>query len=111
MTDPQEVAKAVLGNIMLNPEQHDQTDYGRKDACGTTMCAAGWAVHLFKPEKVKWLGRIMVHADTNETGGIHSEAANLLGLNRAEANTVFMADNEDAIKHLMRLARGRSVKV
>lgn len=116
MTDSQDVAKAVLGNIMLSPELHEQADYGRSTSCGTKMCVAGWAVHLFKPEMIRWNesydgAQVMVHAETGNAYGIHKEAAKLLGLNDLESHSVFMSDNENAIKQLMRLARGKKVKV
>ena len=40
-----EALNTTLAYLRKYPEQHDQGHWGSKNACGTSMCMAGAAVH------------------------------------------------------------------
>lgn len=59
----------VRDTIAANPDQHDQAYYEFDLDCGTTRCAAGWAIHLSGQE---------IFGDSTKHPWVNG--ANLLGL-------------------------------
>jgi hypothetical protein len=81
--------------------------------CGTTMCAAGWALHLTGwdlriREREGFTSIAMAeNPTTGETGSIHEVAARALGLTSREAESLFHTSAPIAIELLRQLADGR----
>jgi len=81
--------------------------------CGTTMCAAGWALHLtgwnLRTLKREGFSSIAMaeNPTTGETGDIKMVAARALGLTSAEAEELFFTSAPLAIELLRQLAEGR----
>jgi hypothetical protein len=100
---------AVLEHIEQHPEQHDQGTWSMRTDCGTTACAAGWAVLLFAPdERFSYCsgGAASQHLVSGE--GIPDFARCLLGLNYAEHNALFYEANttEDTLLTGKRILAG-----
>lgn len=80
------LGRRVLDYIAAHPEQHDQTSFGEKTACGTTMCIAGTACFLDEDTKIDWIDNQFLTGVKNITlvsvddVKIDAHAAELLGL-------------------------------
>ena len=74
-----------VGFNMVHYACEDTEDY-KEQHCGTTACIAGWAVFLRDPKKFR-----QCVANASE-GEIHDIAANLLRLNAAEADDLFIPE-------------------
>jgi hypothetical protein len=81
--------------------------------CGTTMCVAGWALHLtgwdLRIRKREGFSPIAMaeNPTTGETGSIHIVAARALGLTSGQAEELFFTGAPIAIELLRQLAEGR----
>jgi len=103
-----EKLEAVLDYIRSYPEEHNQSAWAEKGACGTTLCFAGTAVVLSGYE-------IVWQADGHdaymcqrglETGHIAEVAADELQLSNAQAKDLFLGafsfdDVERAVKDII----------
>lgn len=105
---------AVLMDATIHPENHDQSFWARKSACGTTGCVAGNAVIMMN-HKLDWI-RICDNtfeathiADTGSRGEIASQAMADLGLNSIQAEYLFDAPNSlsDLWDYAARFTDGR----
>ena len=98
-----ELMQQVINQIEAHPKEWDQGTWGRKSACGTTMCFAGWAAHL-SGFKLVWAQRVTdpfadalaVEADGNRRD-IFDAARDLLGLNEAQAKELFFSSEHDTL--------------
>lgn len=87
---------AVLDAIEANPEQWDQAHWSRATECGTSMCFAGWTVHL---EGIKLA--VEVDGDnsrcsrTAEDKDISILASSILGLTSEEEYQLFVGSLYD----------------
>jgi hypothetical protein len=87
---------AIYQHVKAHPEEWNQQNYGRREECGTAYCVAGWALvragadlDWDEPNEfgVQWLNL----ADGRSP---HHYAAEILGLDRAQADDLFSADND-----------------
>lgn len=112
---PQQTAQAVLHQILMHPETHDQTDWGWGRAidgsldyhCGTIACVGGWAIRVngitdsrqIPGDKSLLVGRLLF-----------STAKDLLGLGTKDADRLFYTTtDEQAIHALEYLANGKEI--
>lgn len=101
-----EECRAVYKAILADPLSHDQEHFGIKTPCGTSLCIAGHAVKLFKPEVMRWIvdqedltKAFLEHIDPERT--VEEEAREILGLSCDEAEELFLTmNNEDALRIL-----------
>lgn len=112
----QETAQAVLDQIRMHPETHDQTIFHASTQCGTTHCVAGWAekVHgLITQEGKLFLlsskAPLRMYRDT--CLGLHAAVgAVLLMLNEYDAEKLFCrTDDHQALHALEYLAKGDAI--
>ena len=91
-------ARKVLEHLIAHPDEHRQTSYGYRTACGTTACIAGTAV-LFDPDTaVYWCSDGMMSGDVRVGGqdmDVDDRAAQLLGFNDYDANRLFYCMNDE----------------
>jgi hypothetical protein len=90
--------------IENDPSAHDQMYWVRSRTCGTTMCIAGWAVHLAGKHEFKFDyshdGSLTVDYVRTPEGHslVPDVAADLLGLDEDESYRIFWTqDNEAAM--------------
>lgn len=99
-------AQAVLELVRLYPEMHYQGAWFSRQSqphttCKTTLCVAGWA---------QWLHEGLVRDDNDIPGeDVETKATQYLGLNDFNANRLFYATAEDAIRALEFVARGEEI--
>lgn len=93
--------------IENDPSAHDQQYWVRYRSCGTTMCIAGWAVHLagnheFEVESGHDDSLTVDYVRTPQGHTLVPEvAAELLGMNEEEMFRIFWTqDNEVAMSML-----------
>lgn len=111
--EQQALRKAVLEQITLFPETHDQADWEiYNNECGTTRCIAGWAVMLAKPghQSAEEALHYVVQENMDDAeifdisfnggGDFFSIGKRLLGLYEFEADKMFLTDDERAIELL-----------
>jgi hypothetical protein len=79
---------AVLEYISEHPEQHSQNLWASKTHCGTVACLAGWTVILEYPG-AELEGGSLARVD-GVTMIIRDEARDLLGLNTAQEDALFL---------------------
>ncbi len=121
-----ELFKKIHKQITEHPEAHDQGSWeGKRPACGTTRCVAGWALHFatdgaevfhrneysvvdaFSPEVEALAERLGVRMGSLHPGQI---ARPLLGLTGQEAAGLFYADDEQALTLVTLAATGRGIE-
>jgi hypothetical protein len=98
-----ELAEKVREAIFMDPESHDQGEYGRITDCGTIACIAGhtllqdgYTVKLTKDNYTQYS-----RPDGSAVGFEFEEARELLGLTSEEAQALFYCmNNEEAIDML-----------
>lgn len=114
MTINLDLALEVREMIKMHPERHSQKTWAREESCGTTMCIAGWACHLSGLDFLMTLnesncdcgcGAGMIEALKLKDGReVDHAAADLLGLDRHTASSLFYTvDNDAALDMLDRL--------
>ena len=95
--------EALAAHLLANRPHHDQREYAVRGECGTSHCAAGWAIVLegyepawgetddkatiaaFGPGEVAY----MAYDPIGRYVDIDTEAARLLGLDDAQAEALF----------------------
>lgn len=94
-------ARKTLEHLIAHPEEHNQKQFGRRTACGTTMCIAGTTVYqdAVAGGQVGWheyaTAEYMVGPDPQRSGSnidcswVPFTAANLLGLGAEDASELF----------------------
>lgn len=103
----------LVGFLEANPNQHDQSNWAKKNSCGTAMCAAGWTVELWS-SGIDWnssstlIDGSMIADSTNAKSSIDIEASNILELNNDEAWHLFECSFDlEGVKHTVkRIANG-----
>jgi hypothetical protein len=122
-TDPKKVAAETLRLIRLNWERFDMHTWAdlEEDAvvfpdgdyCGTSMCAAGWAVHaagwvikFIFSERGEWMVRT-TDPESGEELSIPFAAAKILNLTYDQ--TFWFASEEAALNRLQAIADGHPV--
>lgn len=110
----------LLGVIEANPDKHHQGSFACKSECGTTMCAAGWAVELWG-SGINWVnispayslskGEVFVANIAKSGQTIADESANILELDEDELHHLFYncQSLEDLKKSVKRLANGEAL--
>lgn len=94
----------IREQITSHPETHDQNQWGRRTACGTTHCIAGWAIVL-SGATFDWTS-VYNTAGTSVTVNdgayrIEEYAACEMGLSEDEADDLFFEyDNAEALAML-----------
>lgn len=85
--------KKVHDQITERPELHSQADweYTLANGCGTTRCVGGWTLHFLNPG----LPVSDVASLLDEHGRTDRAAAQVLGLNEAEADHLFYNTTEE----------------
>lgn len=111
-----ERAQVIYDYLVAHPEEHSQQNYGKKTACGTTMCIAGNAIITFRPDLVEWemldSGVKVLKGWFDAEGDIDNIAGELLGLGLEEQHELFYEmDNERALEQLKRVANGQDLEV
>lgn len=107
----------VLAYIEANPDAHDQSVWGVKSHCGTSLCIAGTAVVLDPGTEVRWLGNDdrgwqlhnYVYVD-GETHPLEIRARDLLGLSDYRATEMFFASNNWDALDLLHDHRDRLIR-
>lgn len=97
-------ARKVLEHLQAHPEEHAQSLWGYRSACGTKACIAGTAVLMDSETTVLWssmgdlAGRVSVN---NRYMDIEQRAAQLLGLKQPDKYDLFNNENNGgALKQL-----------
>lgn len=106
MTPNFERIDEVMQFIEDHPEQHDQDSWGVKNACGTTMCFAGWAVQMYNPEMLFWYDQeysSLADVKPNSMLSFMGQARSVLGLRADQASALFYSAS--TIEHLKSLVK------
>lgn len=81
-----------------HPDEHDQSVWGNRTPCGTTLCIAGRAALNWAPERVEWRRTgweqdavLTLEPICGTTDDPSEIAAEVLGLDGCEAGALFMA--------------------
>jgi len=97
----------VMATIEADPDSHNQSVFGRKTDCGTTLCFAGHTVVLAGGE-INWNEYKRIDGSVNitacavtmpdgHTESIETAATSLLGLAPTEANALFFYFPKDNV--------------
>lgn len=99
-----EALEGTMQYILDHPEEHNQSMW----TCGTAMCFAGHATHLYGPEMGWECGRILLRVNGCEEWSKGDSVADtprlarqVLGLTQAESDMLFEANNTRAQLQLM----------
>ena len=105
-----EACRVVYNYLVEHPEEHNQEVFGERTSCGTTMCVAGTAIMLHRPDIVKWITddersevlQMVVYGDCD----VQEVARVILGLSDGEADDLFYCfSNEVALNKLGQFAQ------
>lgn len=107
MSRDYELIKRLADYIEAHPEEHDQSVWGYRNACGTTACAAGHTV-ILAGHTPKWdddldgrEGFWMMGVEGFGCSDVGDVAQDLLGLSGHEATRLFYSSpNEDVVPFL-----------
>lgn len=100
-----ELAREVLDDIRMHPENHNQSHYAHQTECGTTLCIAGNALvkrgHTVSFNTFRTGGQYCTFRDP-EGNEVYPPlaAAELLGLSVGEADLLFFYRDELAVARL-----------
>jgi hypothetical protein len=99
-------ARKALEHLIAHPEEHNQLDFGKRTACGTTMCIAGTVVYQDAEagQRIQWQGKLRSYmvgpgpqsGPSIDCQWVPSTAADLLGLGAEDASELFYEFNNDA---------------
>ena len=120
---PLDRLKRLHARLVANPHQHDQgTWYEKSEVCGTTACAAGWAVVDAATDDPRieigfntsaWSEDVeIISAVRLEPDGLYqtmySAGRILLGLSEEEADRLFYGSGKDeAVEYIAELIEDR----
>lgn len=129
--EPRELAAKIVEKIEANPATFDMDSWIRRsdyddpardsitpdeapNECDTTLCAAGWAVHLSGYD-IAYGGPVLSREEREELNIAPDSygqdswvclGAALLGISRSSAWHIFATTEEDALHHLRSIANG-----
>ncbi len=91
-----ELLRTAVRNIDQHPETWNQDDWGRKSACGTTMCLAGHIVHAAGYELSYTLNAWGVFVADHTTSGefIPDLAQELLNIDWVTGDQLWYVSND-----------------
>lgn len=102
-------ARKVLEYLITHPEEHSQNYFGVQQACGTTACIAGTAVLMDPESAAVWSTERMPKGVMTMVGvhvrgtlmDVEERAAQLLGLDFVDTNSLFYCFNDSEALDLM----------
>lgn len=120
---PQEVARITLENIEADPDGFNMGSWASLGSdtagdwgiapdrvpsmCGTTLCAAGWIAHA-----LGWAvgaSGSAVHPVTDQQSEVGTIGRSALGLTPEQADRIWYAHEEPALRFLRRIADGDTI--
>lgn len=119
---PLDRLKKLHARLLANPEQHDQEEWIKRSECGTTACAAGWAIldaaddepgvevvyGSLIPGRVE-VSRYVKLTPDGPARTVSTAARELLGLTVDQADHLFYGcTNDEAVEHIAHLIEERS---
>lgn len=106
-----ELFKKILAQVTAHPETHDQSTWVETSPyCGTTRCAAGWAVALSKGENegdYDFRRRYVRERNLHFGWSYGNVGQHLLGIDDDQADALFYgADDAEAVELIREYAAG-----